>query len=161
MNAEIAASIDLTTTDGHNLRALLLNEGKSVAPIGIMARAELLGLVEWRDLTPLGREVAELLRPVPWRTAWQWESNTWRVLSGTDPGWICGGCTEQAAGLIARLLTEHGEREAKQYRTEPNGADMNTDELRATTEARERVVKLRAMLTEIARLADIAEPSPT
>jgi hypothetical protein len=91
--ASIAASIDVSTTAGWNLRALLLRmaDGQDwrAVPWGSAAwarqrgtrqpdneallLADDMGLAIGRDpapehLTPLGREVAERMRPKPWTT---------------------------------------------------------------------------------------------
>jgi hypothetical protein len=133
--ATIAASVVVTTTEGRNLRACLLRRldqefaydydtdpgDAEEACDAAYAMAYDLGLVsamEQTDLTPLGREVAELLRPEPWR-----------VLSETDDGWTewvvaktewdaeYATCSEPGARRIADLLTKADADEAKRYRT--------------------------------------------
>jgi hypothetical protein len=120
----IAASIDLATTAGHNLRALLLRladgdpwrgdaRGSSRAASERGAALGLLDVVHAFALTPLGREVAERLRPVPWTSP------------GTNYGWLVDPSGETAGQLdradvaehIAELLTKADAEEAKGYRT--------------------------------------------
>jgi hypothetical protein len=117
----IAASIDTTTVEGHNLRALLLRllDGESLRQ-EVLERAEALELVDAEHacaLTSLGREVAELLRPKPWQVT-------------TDRGFPRllhpnGDFAFQAAGeldlchRIATLLDADDEREVKRYKATP------------------------------------------
>ena len=128
--AEIAAGIDTTTTKGHNLRALLLTVEHGPFPYKPWDAALALGLVERIEaawpfvLTPLGREVAELLRPRPWFVASTGiERNTYDV-ENPDHSW-CDidhtiRCDDEAdAKRIADLLTRDDLDKAKQYRTEP------------------------------------------
>jgi hypothetical protein len=99
---EIAEQIDLTTAEGHNVRAFLLRglNGErrldtDVLEIKAFFAADDLGLLTEppvRELNLLGREVAEILRPAPWRSRESGE-----------------------AELIARLLTEHDMRAATNY----------------------------------------------
>jgi hypothetical protein len=78
MSTPTASGIDTSTVAGHNLRALLLRlldgdpwrgeaRGTARAATDRAAALGLLDIVHTCALTPLGREVAERLRPVPWR----------------------------------------------------------------------------------------------
>ncbi len=117
--ATVAASIDIATVDGWNLRALLLRllDGtRHDAPRGLWAGLSDLGLIddERGFVTPLGREVAEQLRPKPWKVT-------------TDRGFPRllhpnGDFAFEAAGeldlcrRIAKLLDADDEREVKRYK---------------------------------------------
>jgi hypothetical protein len=79
------------------------------------------------DLTPLGREVAELLRPNPWRVE-PWGKD-WAVFKGglvPHPTLVAAGHFSGSMGgrgacdRIAALLTQDDLRAAKTYRTEPD-----------------------------------------
>jgi hypothetical protein len=128
--AEIAANIDLATAAGWNLRALLLrlaggehwNENTPLRDA--MDRITRIGLAGYPlagnefgegGLTPLGREVAERMRPVPWRVLCV-GSDGWAV---TRPGEHWANCTvHSVAERIAALLTRDDIEAAKCYRTE-------------------------------------------
>jgi hypothetical protein len=126
--SKIAASIDTDTTEGHNLRALLLRlrdgddwQGDARRPvrhvIGDGLDRGLLDIARVTSLTPLGREVAELLRQRIGMHA-----HGVRCLAGS----LCYAMTE--AERIAALLTRDDIGsicracfdidKAKQYRTE-------------------------------------------
>lgn len=127
--AEIAASIDTSTTEGHNLRALLLRlfdgniPGASPPAMAAIAAARAAGF--WGDLglTTLGREVAELLRPRPWRakpTHVQFYLDTYMgELFGPDGEREAEFHDAADANRAADLLTRDDLDKAKQYRTEP------------------------------------------
>jgi hypothetical protein len=66
-------------------------------------------------LSDVGSAVAELLRPDPWR-AFEHFGTSWAVQGECSGEIVCQ--RESDARLIERVLTEHTEREAKQYRTE-------------------------------------------
>jgi hypothetical protein len=129
-SASIVAKIDLASVAGWNLRALLLRllDGEDWQERATIwdARAALdsvrAGLGVWRDagtdvgLTPLGREVAERLRPFPWGAGGQ--HGDWLIEPGggaTGIGQITGGAL---VARIAALLTQDDLRAAKTYRTE-------------------------------------------
>jgi hypothetical protein len=135
--ATIAASIDLASVAGHNLRALLLRllDGEDWAPSahheqvgGALRRADACDLLDIDcRLTPLGREVAELLRPNPWRVE-PWGKD-WAVFKGglaPHPTLVAAGNFSGSMGgrgacdRIAALLTQDDLRAAKTYRTEPD-----------------------------------------
>jgi hypothetical protein len=133
--AAIASGIDTSTVAGHNLRALLLRlaDGDRIrdrdnVDVAACVMAEPLGLVETRlavRLTPLGREVAERLRPVPWSVAkHQADVELVRpdgtVRSFGDPGPSINAWTRlyDEAERIAALLTADDLRAAKTYRVE-------------------------------------------
>jgi hypothetical protein len=133
--AEIAASIDLTTVTGHNLRALLLRLtlGESLRQevfcgvLIVLGGAEALGLVDADHtcrLTPLGRDVAEQLRPEPWRVR-EYKAASWGGVLVSDYEIAQGdrvipmSARQPDAERIAALLTVDDLREAEQYRTEP------------------------------------------
>jgi hypothetical protein len=128
--ATIAASLDIATVAGWNLRALLLRllDGDTR-----MSGPDSRTLYAARDLyliqndsnpivaTPLGREVAERLRPKPW------------TASGCAGEWICDSNGHPVAQVhddlgehpdlgerIADLLTTADAEEAKRYKTETN-----------------------------------------
>lgn len=130
---ETIANIELATVAGHNLRALLLRlaDGERIrdrtnADVAACVDAEPRGLIETTfspALTPLGREVAERLRPEPWRT------KAHRFLADSKDSYIVeqpGGRSlglcwkEPDAERIAALLTADDLRAAKTYRTEPD-----------------------------------------
>jgi hypothetical protein len=121
--ATVAASIDLATVEGHNLRALLLRlaDGESWVDDGTTLdltagiQADRLGLARHNgsaSLTPLGREVAERLRPVPWTSP------------GSNYGWLVGPDGETVGQLdradiaerIAAALTREDLEAAKRYK---------------------------------------------
>jgi hypothetical protein len=140
----VAASIDLASVAGHNLLALLLRLAANQRSDDISSydpafkTALALGLGAWpapRDdleiktqppfiLTPLGREVAELLRPKPW-TAGRIGSfvsldrpdGTAISLAGEN-GPHKADTLYAEADRIAVLLTQDDLRVAKTYRTE-------------------------------------------
>jgi hypothetical protein len=135
--AEIAASIDLATTAGWNLRALLLRlldgdgwrvPGREHAVGGgvldMLTECVHAGLVDYPNLhstpglTPLGREVAERLRPVPWRVdGFIGDGDEeWAVSCGDLPRALCRDGAD--AERIAALLTRDDLEAAKRYRTE-------------------------------------------
>jgi hypothetical protein len=132
--ATIAASIDLASVAGHNLRALFLRLADEDPWIGDVRNqsaacdawglAERLGLTlhDSPSLTPLGREVAERLRPVPWRVCdASGPRQKRRVLSIWQGSRSVASCWDDAdAGRIAALLTQDDLRAAKTYRTEPD-----------------------------------------
>jgi hypothetical protein len=146
--ATIATSIDLASVAGHNLRALLLRllDGDSYsstdahgAATRAVADAGRLALGEYRlpfTLTPLGREVAERLRPVLWRVFElpkpETDSMLAHMLAGVRGHWaistapgsgdfpISACIVEADASRIAALLTQDDLRAAKTYRTEPD-----------------------------------------
>jgi hypothetical protein len=141
--ATIAASIDLASVAGHNLRALLLRlaDGEEwnadvllVEVIGELERLSLGGRpftgAHARGLTPLGREVAELLRPVPWGVG---ETDVADPSQSVAPNYVpclltptgdeSGVFAEDAPTVvhrIAALLTRDDLDAAKTYRTEPD-----------------------------------------
>jgi hypothetical protein len=132
--ATIASGIDTSTVAGHNLRALLLRlldgdpwrgEARAAARAATdrAAALGLLDIVHTCALTPLGREVAERLRPLPWR---------WRSYKAAGWGGALIECFEvetdarvlpmtlhrDDAERIAALLTADDLRAAKAYRVE-------------------------------------------
>jgi hypothetical protein len=120
--ATIAAGIDLATVAGHNLRALLLrlldgepwNENTPL--IATLEQAFSLGLATPYDVTPLGREVAEQLRPEPWRVG---TSDAGLAVVDASGAMRCA-CEEMAVAIrIAALLTADDLAQAKAYRSEP------------------------------------------
>ncbi len=124
--ATIAASIGLASVAGHNLRALLLRllDGEDWRVVSAGADANAFISARTRgfvppaysaDLTPLGREVAERLRPVPWAAM---GCNVWR---GGLVRRESATCIEPGiAKRIAALFTQDDLRAAKTYRTEPD-----------------------------------------
>jgi hypothetical protein len=132
--ATIAADIDLATVAGHNLRALLLRllddepgqgffniRANAYSPDGLridIAVGDLVTLDRGARmggfvvLTPLGREVAERLRPVPWTSP------------GSNYGWLVGPDGETVGQLdradiaerIAAALTREDLEAAKRYK---------------------------------------------
>jgi hypothetical protein len=142
--AAIAAEIDLATVTGWNLRALLLKlldgddwrgyDWEDVAPHHTRPRpsaaarheAADLRLLEPGsvDLTPLGREVLERLRPVPWRCR-SYKAASWGGVLVTDYEVAQGDrvipmtATQADAERIASLLTKADAEEAKRYKPEP------------------------------------------
>jgi hypothetical protein len=126
--ASIVAKIDTTTVEGWNLRALLLRllDGdawnEDILILDAMDAITRRGFAAYPlagnefgegGLTPLGREVAERLRPVPWTAkagahGW-WVSNFHRC--------IARGLEQADAERIAALLTQDDLRAAKTYRT--------------------------------------------
>jgi hypothetical protein len=129
--AAIASGIDTSTVAGHNLRALLLraadgDESDDVAgpEDAAMDDAAGRGLI-YPDcaiaLTPLGREVAERLRPEPWE-AEQEDARTTRLFDPAEK-WVASfDHRDGGTGLadrIAALLTADDLRAAKAYRVEP------------------------------------------
>jgi hypothetical protein len=117
--AAIASGIDTSTVAGHNLRALLLRllDGDDDGPWQIKDFANLRGLgisegpgLGTFALTPLGREVAERLRPVPWLVA----QDVWLV----EPSGVNGCHIGNIAPRVAALLTADDLRAAKAYRVE-------------------------------------------
>ncbi len=128
----LAASIDTKTLLGWNIRALLwrLADGDdwrvqgSAAEMAALAKADGLGLVDIDVLlTTLGEDVAAWLRPDPWRVVELDDSGGFGVEDDDrDYGGVddCIRCdSKDRAELIATLLTEHYEGEAKVYKTEP------------------------------------------
>jgi hypothetical protein len=125
--ADIASGIDPSTVAGHNLRALLLrllDEDDWRAPYrDACVRASVLAcdrglMYDDRDeLTPLGREVAEQMRPVPWTTRPGGYGGEMLV----DPDGATRAVHPGAslAMRIAALLTADDLRAAKSYRVEP------------------------------------------
>lgn len=135
----IAANIDTRTVAGHNLRALLLRlfdgdrfrstDEPRIAVIPLIDAAASLGLVEAASvsLTPLGREVAERLRPRPWRA-----DQVGRSVAVIRPNGSALELAEGPTGMsdadrifgeaerIAALLTADDLRAAKTYKSEPN-----------------------------------------
>jgi hypothetical protein len=95
----LASDIDTSTVAGHNLRALLLRlldgdrwRDPSLPLVPVSIAAERLGLLDIDHafaLTPLGREVAERLRPVPWLVA----QDVWLV----EPSGVNGSLAPWAA----------------------------------------------------------------
>jgi hypothetical protein len=132
--ATIAASIDTATREGHNLRTLLLrlldespwigDVGNQDAACDAWELAERLGLAP-RDppcnLTPLGREVAERLRPEPCRVVNLSGPRMKRRVLAVMRGAVCWArCTQdEHAERIAALLTADDLAQAKAYRSEP------------------------------------------
>jgi hypothetical protein len=137
--ATIAASIDLTTVEGWNLRALLLRfaDGdyalaRSLWQTEALAAVEArrLGLAviavasaSWLTLTPLGREVAERLRPRPWFVASTGVERSTYDVESPDRSWCEIGhtirCDDEAdANRIAAALSREDLEAAKRYRTE-------------------------------------------
>ena len=132
--ATIAASIDLGSVAGHNLRALLLrlldgDEQESIhahcseywaAEDDADALAVGLGLsvppVGAQSLTILGRDVAEQLRPVQWRV--EGEGASW-ALYGDGEASRLNFAPQPLPDRIAALLTADDLARAKAYRTEP------------------------------------------
>lgn len=124
--AEIAAAIRSEESAEHrNLRAFLLRRidgDRHDAPLGLWSSARDHGLIddERGYLTPLGREVADLLRPKPWRVwplPWSQESlsDEWGV--GHAPRWMARCTTQVDAERIALLLTADDLARAKDYMT--------------------------------------------
>jgi hypothetical protein len=119
---EIAEQIDLTTAEGHNVRAFLLRglNGErrldtDVLEIKAFFAADDLGLLTEppvRELNLLGREVAEILRPAPWRSR---ESDAVYLIRPNTSALQLRGALIGEAELIARLLTEHDMRAATNY----------------------------------------------
>jgi hypothetical protein len=130
--ATIAASIDLATHAAWDLRALLLRllDGSMPAmdlPPQHALRSNLVSVyAAVAKLTPLGREVAERLRPVPWRVGPL--GKDWAVYRGGNdwPHVVAFGALSSSRGghetcnRIAALLTADDLRAAKTYRTEPD-----------------------------------------
>jgi hypothetical protein len=128
--AAIVAGIDLATVAGHNLRALLLRVADSddwqggcfKAPTLARLAAREAGLVEPTSpsLTPLGRAVAERLRPEPWcvRAGDDRGRNVFDVERGNREPWAQLE-NEGMATRIAALLTADDLAQAKAYRSEP------------------------------------------
>ncbi len=142
--ADIASGVDTSTVAGHNLRALLLRVMDGAdwrdAPWGSAAWAAARGRQDLPDkaarrlavdlglavptspdLTPLGREVAERLRPAPWRV------KAHRFHGDAKESWLvdqAGDFThalcydERSASRIAALLTADDLRAAKAYKVE-------------------------------------------
>jgi hypothetical protein len=125
----LASDIDTSTVAGHNLRALLLRllDGDSLDGAGWPGwlEADRLGLLSGGRMTPLGREVAERLRPLPWRVIGEVldDGSTYFDVLTDARGWRDErniGCTDEAdATRIAALLTADDLRAAKSYRVEP------------------------------------------
>jgi hypothetical protein len=122
--AEIAASIDLATPEGHNLLALLLNLADNTLRLehpGVDqadrdgTRLELIEGNMW-ELTPLGREVAELLRPERWQLAElsPQHGSTW-TLTGCGSQILLSWCSKGLAANIAELLNRDALEQAKSY----------------------------------------------
>jgi hypothetical protein len=123
----IVASIDIATTEGLSLRALLLraadgDESDEVGGPEDAAMDDAAG--RWLiypncaiALTPLGREVAERLRPEPWHVR-NTEPGGWHeVVCDGLPRWDSILCEQKArAEHIADLLTKADAEEAKRYR---------------------------------------------
>jgi hypothetical protein len=128
--ATTVAKIDTTTVEGWNLRALLLRRADGgythdydsdppeadEACDAAIALADSLRIVDVDVcLTPIGHEVAERLRPEPWR------------VTGNGVDWVAycerdnvrlTNAGRAVAGRIAALLTQDDLRTAKTYRTE-------------------------------------------
>lgn len=138
--SDIAASIDTTTVAGHHLRALLLRladgefhslPNERMAATSAIGQAATMGLGQWpppRDgleisiqppfaLTPLGREVAERLRPETWLV--DTCPTTGHRLIGRSEGFIASVFVPDEAERIAALLTADDLRAAKAYKVEP------------------------------------------
>jgi hypothetical protein len=126
--AAIAAQIDTATTAGHNLRALLLRllDGESLRQEGfsgvlmVLEQAESLGLADTDHactLTPLGREVAELLRPAPWSAFMDDGGSLWLTSLDDRRARFTGGSPERdvLASRIAELLNRDVLEQAKRY----------------------------------------------
>jgi hypothetical protein len=126
--ATIAAGIDLATVAGHNLRALLLRlldgepwPGRDCEGLWTKLHAGFALLVEYDgdtvDLAPLGREVAERLRPRPWGS---WGSGIYHPTAATSRETPWAICPEPGSSTrIAALLTVDDLAQAKAYRSEP------------------------------------------
>ncbi len=124
--AAIARAIPVDTIDGHNLRAFLLRrlDGDSLGGtvFSVWEQAKRLGLTVGDNLTTLGREVAELLRPRPWSAR---QTNVVRY-KNTYMGCLLYPDGEEAAefGLFAdaqraaELFTKADLDAAKSYRME-------------------------------------------
>ena len=128
--ATIAASINVSTVEGHNLRALLLrllagDDDCEDTPSGWAladdAERDAVGLglavepVGAGVLTPLGREVAAALRPEPWRVIVL--EDEWGVALGRS-GFAAVRCKyERDAQRIAELFTADATARAKTYQT--------------------------------------------
>ncbi len=135
--ATIAASIDLASVAGHNLRAMLLRRllGENIhdgdddghAVLQALNLESGLGLVDLGVfLTPLGRDVAEWMRPKPWRVE-PW-GKVWAVFKGglaPHPTLVASGHFSGSMGgrgacdRVAVLLTQDDIIAAKLYRSEP------------------------------------------
>jgi hypothetical protein len=146
--AAIASGIDTSTVAGHNLRALLLRllddepgqgffniRANAYSPDGLridIAVGDLVTLDRGARmggfvvLTPLGREVAERLRPVPWRmfavgcdVALTRPDGTVRTFGDPGPSRDAYSRLRAEAERIAALLTADDLAQAKAYRSEP------------------------------------------
>jgi hypothetical protein len=130
--ATIAASIDVSTDAGWNLRALLLrlldrDDSQDVGRSDVAAyrAADALGLVYLTEGGPclcrLGGEVAERLRPAPWRVEGPFAAadgtaeEEWSV-TGVDELPIAICFERGSASRIADLLTKADAEDAKQYK---------------------------------------------
>lgn len=116
---------DISTIAGWNLRALLLRslggEPRWPGAVRFPERREMadyarrLGLLGEMELTPIGREVAERLRPKPWQVK---DIDGEGDIRAIGPGGEVLADSMALTEIVARLLTEHYEREAKTYKTE-------------------------------------------
>lgn len=122
----IAAQIDTSTVAGHNLRALLLRLADGDDWRGCVTAAD---SAEYRhlicnffsrepvELTPLGRDVAELLRPEAYRVC---DTTGPRMKRERCSVWLgakvlARNCTRADAARIAALLTDDDLVDAKTY----------------------------------------------
>jgi hypothetical protein len=129
--AAVAARIDISTSAGHNLLALLLlllgGDDWSGTDIdcGLVAygHAERQGLVKPfgnpDPLTELGRKVAELLRPKPWTAALSSPVTGCRpMLFGPDSLGVARFISLEVAQRVAGCMTAEAERNARAYKGE-------------------------------------------